>query len=487
MSLTLRRYSPTTLLLGGLALLVSACTPNLGEMPSLQKVSNLLSPKTFTAPTAEWPTDTWWQKYNDPQLTDLITKAFSTAPDMSIAQARLEAAAAAARQQGAALYPTLAANASAQQVRQSYNNGAPPGAIPQGWNDSGRATLDLTWQLDFWGKNRALLASATSQAEAARAEATAARLILATSVAQSYATLAQQYAERTEAIRDAQVRASTARLMKQRMQNGLENLGSLRQAEARQASAEAEIASLDAQINQTRHRLAALVGQGPDFALSLTTPTLVISQTFSLPENLEVNLVGRRPDLVAARLRAEAAAQGIHAARADYYPNINLSAYIGREALGINLLDKSTSTVGAIGPAINLPIFTGGRLEGAYRGARATYDEAVATYNKTLANALAEVADAATSTQALTTQLEKTAAAVQASQQAYTIANNRYKGGLATYLDVLNAEDTLIATRRTYTTLQSQSLLLDIALIRALGGGLAPSPSTPPPQESPAT
>lgn len=470
-----------------LALSMSACAPNLGPLPGFADISGMLAPQSLKAAPVEWPSNRWWEKYNDPQLNTLVQHALAHAPDMSIARARLNQAAAVARQQGAVLYPSLQADASIQSVRQSYNNGAPPGAVPQGWNDTGQATLSLTYQLDFWGKNRALLAAATSQAQAAAAEAEQAKLILTTALVQAYAQYAQLSAEHAEAVSDTAVRAATARLMKQRMENGLENLGSVKQAEAQQAGAEAEAEALATQIAQSKHQLAALLGEGPDYTISLTPPSVSISATTGLPLNLETNLLGRRPDIIAARLQAEAAARRIKATKADYYPNINLSAYIGRESLGLELLNKSTSMIGGVGPAINLPIFAGGRIEGGYRLARGQYDEAVATYNKTLANALREVADAAVAQQSLVGQLEKTRQAVEASRQAYTIAHNRYRGGLATYLEVLTAEDKLITARRTLTRLETQSFLLDVALVRALGGGIPQTSQSQTPQESPAS
>jgi len=141
----------------------------------------------------------------------------------------------------------------------------------------------------------------------------------------------------------------------------------------------------------------------------------------------------------------------------------------------LDMLTKSGSSIGSVGPAITLPIFTGGRLRGQLHGAEADYAEAVATYERTVVQALQEVADAAVSQRALAPQIARTNDAVAAAQEAWKIQNNRYEGGLATYLDVLNAQDYLLSNLRTQADLRSRTLSLDIALIRALGGGYVKS------------
>jgi outer membrane protein TolC len=150
---------------------------------------------------------------------------------------------------------------------------------------------------------------------------------------------------------------------------------------------------------------------------------------------------------------------------------VNLSAFIGVQALGIDMLKESGSDIGSVGPAISLPIFNGGRLRAQLRGAEAEYAEAVANYDKALIQALQEVADAAVSQRALGPQLERVDAAVVAAREAWQVQNDRYQGGLATYLEVLSAEDYLLGNLRQQTDLASRSMTLDVALNRALGGG----------------
>jgi NodT family efflux transporter outer membrane factor (OMF) lipoprotein len=332
-------------------------------------------------------------------------------------------------------------------------------------------TIYFNWELDFWGKNRAALAAATSEVEAARAEQAQARLTLASAVVSAYAELARQHAARDTVRAARDVRSKTAELFRRRYENGMETLGSVRQVESRVASTEADLLAIDEQLVLQRHRIAALLGAGPDRGLAITPPSVNLAQPFGLPAELSAQLLGRRPDIVASRLRAEAAASGIQQRRAAFYPNVNLVAFVGVQSLGLDMLTKSGSTFGTVGPALSLPIFDGGRLRGQLRGAEAEYAAAVAGYDRTVVQALQDVADAATSRQALDGQLARTDEAVDAAREAWRIQSNRYTGGLATYLDVLTAEDVLLANLRVQTDLQTRSFALDVALVRALGGG----------------
>jgi outer membrane protein TolC len=185
--------------------------------------------------------------------------------------------------------------------------------------------------------------------------------------------------------------------------------------------------------------------------------------------------MGRRPDIVAARLQAEAQTSRIEQKRAEFYPNVNLSAFIGVQSLGLDMLGKSGSDIGSVGPAISLPLFTGGRLQGELRGAQAARAEAVARYDATVARALQEVADATIGLQALAPQLAQAQQAVDAAAEAHRIVRQRYEGGLSNYLEVLAAEDGLLAQLTAQSNLRARSFVLDIALQRALGGGYQPA------------
>jgi NodT family efflux transporter outer membrane factor (OMF) lipoprotein len=205
--------------------------------------------------------------------------------------------------------------------------------------------------------------------------------------------------------------------------------------------------------------------------LQIEPPDIQTLRSFGLPTDLQADLMGRRADITAARLRVTAAAQRIKQSRADFYPNVNLAAYIGQQSLGLDLLTRTGSQIGAIGPAVSLPIFQGGKLRAAYRGAIADYDSAVAEYNGAITQALQDIADAAVSLRALDGRLKEGQQALDASHRAYNIALRRYQGGVATYLEVLDAETALINNQRTLVNLHSRAFSLDVTLVRALGGG----------------
>jgi NodT family efflux transporter outer membrane factor (OMF) lipoprotein len=452
---------------------ITACAQLPGKTPTpmLRSEASYTTVQSFAATAREWPASSWWQAYGDAQLNALITEGLAGSPSVAVADARLARARAYQTTAGGSLAPQVGANTSVTQQKQSYNYLSPAAMTPQGWNDYGRSSLDFSWELDFWGRNRAALAAATSDALAAEADAQQARLSLAAAIASGYAELARLYAAQDTATAARDLRAKTAELFAKRFANGLETRGSLRQADSRRAAAMADVLALDEQIALQKNRLAALVGAGPDRALAIARPAANFTRDFALPATLPAELIGRRPDLVAARLRAEAAARRIHVYRAQFYPNVNLSASIGVQALGLDLLKANGSDIGSVGPAISLPIFNGGRLRGQLRGAEAEYAEAVANYDKAIVQALQEVADAAVSQRALQPQIEQIHLAVDAAREAWRVQNDRYQGGLATYLEVLSAEDYLLSNLRVQSDLASRSLSLDVALTRALGGG----------------
>ena len=372
---------------------------------------------------------------------------------------------------GAPLMPEVTGTAAFNEAKQSYNYLMPRQAVPNGWKDYGLATLNLSWELDFWGKNRAALAAATSEQQAAQAEVAQTRLVLSTSVATAYAQLVHLYTVRDTAEAALAIRAKTVELFRQRHQFGLETLASVRQVEARKASADGQLQTIDEYIALQRNGIAALLGAGPDRGLAIGRPAPSFAVGTGLPPNLALDLLGRRPDIVAARLRTEAAAKRIDQQKAGFYPSVNLMAFVGVQSLGIDKLTRPGSDIGSIGPAISLPIFNTERLQGQLRGAHAEYDAAVSIYNATLANALREVADAATSRKALDGELTAAFAAVSAAKEAHDIVSKRYQGSLATYLDVLSAEDQLILAQRGLADIATRAMALDIAMVRALGGG----------------
>ena len=454
---------------------LQACAPNLGPAPTLKPASGYATTQSFAAPAADWPADAWWTAYNDPALNALETQALSGTPDLAMAAARLSEAQATVVQASGVNQPSFAVNATSQTTKQSLNEGFPPsfkGFLPSGYHTQSRATLDMQWDLDFFGAQRNRLRAATGAAEAAEAEVAAARLQISTAVAGAYAELGRLYADRDAAAEAVAIRRQTLDLVGRRLANGLETKGEYAQAEGGVPETQRDVDALDRQIVIQRHAMAALLGLGPDAGLAIPRPADLGARAFGLPATVSIDLVGRRPDLTAARLRVQAAAKREKAARADYYPNISINGDYGLASLGI---DKFTQTpdsiIGALGPALRLPIFRTHELGGALRARRGEYAEAVATYDRTLANALRDVADAATGVKSLQTELADARASLASAQEARRIAQLRYTGGLSPFLNVLTAENSLIVARRAVADLQGQAAGLDITLVRTLGGG----------------
>lgn len=438
---------------------------------AIKPVETYQSTQTFVAPHTSWPKEAWWEAYHDAQLSRLIQQGLQNSPDLAIVTARIKQARASIDSANAPLLPHLGVNASASTQKLSYNYITPSSVIPKQWNDYGQANLSMSWELDFWGKNRAALASATSEYEAMLAEQAQARLTLSTAIATSYASLAQQYTQKEMLEASLKNQESLVALIQNRFDQGLENASSVSDAQNRYSQALGNVQKIDEQIELTKNQLAALLGAGPDAGLGIEKPTLIMSTSYALPENIALNLLGRRPDIVSARLQVEAKASTIHQKEAAFYPNINLSALIGLQALGLNNLTKSGSNYGSVEPAIYLPIFSGGTLEANLKSAQGAYEEAVANYDAVLVHALQAVADAGVQQKSLTAQIKTARLGLNASTQSYDVVNHRYRQGVASYIDVLYVKETLIASQQNLIALETQSLFLDIAMKKALGGG----------------
>lgn len=453
---------------------LAACAPDLGTKPSIMPTAELAAQKSLAAPERAWPEQTWWQVYKDAQLDALIARALRDSPDLDIAAARIRRADALVGETTGGLFPTLTGSGSYRVTRQSLTQGFPQqfqSFLPRRWRPQVRAGVDLDWQLDFFGEKREDRLAAIAASDAARAQAASARLQLSTSVAAAYADLAGLMARRAIALENRRLRGETFDLVKLRVEQGLENQGASSRSEAEQGLADLTLAGFDRDITLARHRIAALLGAGPDETLELTpTPDLALP-TFGAPADLAANLLGRRPDLTAARLNVEAAARRINVARAGYYPNIRLSGSIGYLAQPPSQLDTLRSQTGSFGPAISLPIFNRSELNADYRRSHADYEEAVGRYDSALIQALRETAGVIAEIKALDTQLRFARQAEAAGRKAYDLAFLRYRGGLSTFIDVLTAEDTLVDLRREVSELTTQAFGLDVALVRALGGG----------------
>jgi NodT family efflux transporter outer membrane factor (OMF) lipoprotein len=453
-----------------LMLMTSACAsvPNLGPKPMPHAARDYASSQSLAGSSVQWPGDGWWKSYRDVQLDQLIGEGLAGSPDLAAAAARVRTAQGLAQAAGAKLLPSIDANASLTTLNPSNNLGVP---MWNGFKEIGNAGLSLNFDLDLWGKNRAALRAAKKDSEAARYEAEEARLVLTTGIASTYADLTALYAQRDSLESALDIRSKTLDLVKQRVDIGLDNDSALRLAEARIPQTKADLAATDEAIMLDKHALAALIGQGPDRALTIDRPAASKLQAQSLPADASIDLVGRRPDIAAARTRVEAAAERIKVARADFYPNVSISGLIGLSSLGLGNFFQAGSLTAGVTPAVSLPLFHGGALQGQYRGRRGQYDEAVALYDGQVIQALRETADTVTSQKSLVDRLAQSRSALASYEQALELARVRYKQGLSTYLDVLTAQESVVNARLVVAQLETRAFTLDVQLVRALGGG----------------
>jgi NodT family efflux transporter outer membrane factor (OMF) lipoprotein len=440
-----------------------ASVPNLGAEPQMRSASDYASGASLSPAGAPWPDQGWWLRYGDRQLTGLIEEGLAGSPDLEAAAARFRTAQGYSQAAGAALAPTIDAFATSEFTKRENIDVM----------SEGSAGLSLSFDLDLWGKNRAALAAATSDAEAAGYELAEARLALTTGIASAYADLAQLYRQRDTLESALRIRSETLKLVSQRVEIGLDTRAELKQAEGRVSEARDDLSANEEAIGLTRNALAALIGKGPDRGLAIQRPAIAAFVAQGIPVNATIDLIGRRPDVAAYRASVEASGSRIKEARAAFYPNINISALIGLSAFGLGDIFSTSSQFGSVSPAVSLPLFHGGALSGQYRGARGRYDEAVALYNRQVITALRETADAVTSRRALDARLIESRSALADYEEANSLARKRYERGLSTYLDVLSAEESVLSARLNVAELETRAFVLDVALVRALGGGFA--------------
>ncbi len=411
----------------------------------------------------------WWTGLGDAQLNQLIDQALAGSPSLAASNARFEKAAALATASSTAsdVRGTLSADA----TRQRYTaNGMIPAPIAGNIFNSANLQAGLSWSPDLFGKHAADLQAALGQARAAKADSAAAANQLAAQVARSYIALARLIAQKEVAQRTLGQRQSLLSLSEQRTRAGLDSQVELTQAQAGMPDAQTQIEMLGEQITLARRTIAVLCAQAPD-AQNALSPRLSVLRIQPVPQALGADLLGRRPDVVAARWRVEAATQGIDSAKADFYPDVNLTAFVGLNALGLdNLLQGSSRQMG-ITPALRLPIFDGKRLRAQLRGKQADLDTAIAQYNGAVLDAVKQAGDAIASVQSLQRQQQLQTESLSKAERAYDFAVQRYQAGLGSQITVLNTETQLINQRRLAVDLQARELDTLVALAAALGGG----------------
>lgn len=466
-------------LASSVVLTLGGCASSAGIAPSAHPIAPAAvgldaSVTTTTATATPALAPDWWHAFGDTGLDDLITRALAGNPSLRVAQARLARAQAVVAGAQAADGPQVNGSLDVTRQRFSATSIYPP-PLGGGIYTLATAQLGASWEFDFFGRNRAAIEAAVGAQRAAQADLQAARIVLASNVARTYVQLGRLFAQRDVAERSLKQRDEILGLIKQRVQGGLDTTVELRQGEGALPESRQQIELLDEQIALTRHALAALTAQAPNALDALVVP-LTSVQAVPLPAAVPADLLGRRADISAARWRVEAATSDMKSAKAQFYPNINLSAFVGLSSIGLDRLVKSASEQYGAGPAIRLPIFDSGRLRANLRGKTADLDAAIESYNGAVLEAVHEVADQISSVRAVERQQVQQAQAQAAAESAYDLATQRYKAGLSTYLTVLNAEGSVLNQRRLAVDLKARALDTQIGLARALGGGYTADP-----------
>lgn len=396
-----------------------------------------------------------------------------TAPASEASAARIRQAEALQGGAQSQLLPRIDANLASSRQRYS-ENGSTPAVIAGTWQTVNQGTLNVGYELDFWGKNLAAVEAALGRRKALEIEQYATQLLLSSMIVQAAIDLQQAYDQVATEQKMLQQQEQILSLTQKRFAAELDSQIDLKQAEAAIPATRGRIAALEESIELCRNRLSALLGKGPDRGRAIARPRLERPETVTIPSTLPAELLGRRPDVVAQRWRVEAAAREIEGAKARFYPNINLSAYAGRQSLGFDLFTDASSRIFSFGPAISLPIFHGGLLRANLAAQDAAYDIAVEAYNQTLVDALHDISDQLSSIRWLRERIDQQQQAVDTSVQAAQLVNHRYAAGLATYLQLLATQNDALAQQLQLTQLQSRGLALQANLSRALGGGYIP-------------
>ena len=467
------------------SLTLSGCISSAGIAPKAKRLDNpaLVTDQAIrhAEQAAGWPRAQWWQAYGDPQLNAWIDQALAGSPNLALAAARVRQAQALAGVAGAAQAPQVGLAASMQHKKWPTDNFYGPGPLADSstWNNT--SALGLSFDLDLWGRLRSNSELALDLSQVAATEARAAALELQSNVVRSYIQLAMHFAHLDIAKAELQQQEDLLKLAQERLRIGLGTQQEISDAEAPLPEAHRQIDLIHEEIALTRNQLAALAGKGPGEGARLKRPQLSLQGEPQLPSSLPLELLGRRPDVVASRWLVAAQARGIEVAKAGFYPNINLLGTLGTMATQgtpLDFLAHDKLTYG-LGPALTLPIFDGGRLRGELGAATAGFDMAVEQYNQTLVLALQSVSDQLIRLHSLHEQEGFVASSLATAEERVRLAEEAHKRGLTDYSGVLKAKTLLFQQQRLQQQVRAAHLSAQSALWVALGGGALEAGSGP--------
>ena len=450
------------------ALLAGCATPG-SERPQsklLEKADVGIPAERAAVPAAS---RAWWTVLGDEQLARLIGSALRDSPDLAAAQARVRRAAQLEAIARGAARPDLSANAHASRERFSGSYIYPP-PLGGGWITDTRATLDFDYDFDFWHRHEALISASALRTGAAQAQAEEARLVLSVAVASSYAAL--------------QADLETLAIAKQRERTG-ERLAAIEQERVRrglapQSLAEARVAALDGvredaagiegRARLRQNELAALCGRPAEKWQDVAPSHLQLPEALSEPRSLPADFLGRRPDLQAGRYLVEASLQDAAAARAQFYPNVNLAAFFGLQSIGLDQLLQGRSRTFGAGPALHLPLFSQGTLRAELGAHYADYDLAVEAYNRSLLDAVREVADRGAELESAAKRIDAAARSLAALRSSAHASEVRRQRGLSGDTQLLESRAAVLDEERSLAALRSAQFQAAIGLVKAMGG-----------------
>ncbi|MGI9173658.1 MAG: efflux transporter outer membrane subunit [Chthoniobacterales bacterium] len=435
----------------------------------------------------------WWRIFGEPGLDRLEVQALAANQDLRVATARIQESRAQTRAAAADFYPSLALDARGQRTRTSNtlpfqrgkflgNNpfgmgggttgGAPPVITNQPLtttqNDF-RVPAELSWELDLFGRVRQQYRAARAEAEAIEADFQGMRLSVTANVAASYFMLRAADSERAVIEQALKGRREGLRIANERLQAGLTSELDVARAQADLAANEAALLGLERSRAEMENALATLIGQ-PASEVRIAPQPLREGRVPRIPAGLPSELLERRPDVARAERELAAANAHIGIARAAFFPQIRLTGTGGFESADLGLLFNPASRFWQIGPSIHLPIFDGGRNLANLRVTQAQYEEALARFRGQVLIAFQEVETALSESRTLSGEAEAQGRVAVAAERALELSRQSYEKGAVNFLDVLDAERTLLQTQRTQAQLSGRQVLATLQLIKALGG-----------------
>jgi outer membrane protein, multidrug efflux system len=446
-------------------------------IPSAYAASGTTNEWKTATPSASLPRGAWWRVFPDAELDKLENLASTNSFELAAALARYEQAQAQIRISRAQLFPQVDLVPSYNRQRTSFSQPENGHAANQSRTYS---TYDISvqagWELDLWGRVRRQVEATRAQARANRDDVETTRLAIQAEVATDYFTLRSLDKEYELIVDTTEAYRRSLELTVNRRKGGIATDLDVAQAETQLRTAESNLPVLRLQRAKLLHALATLCGE-PSGQFDWSPVATEHENDVLIPAGLPSELLERRPDVAAAEQHMAAANAQVGVAQSAFYPRVRLNGLAGLQSVSGSSWFDWPSRLWSVGPTIDLPLFTGGRNRAQLAVSRAAYDETVATYRQTVLTAFQEVEDQLAAQRELRTQLTAERAALDAAQRTLAIANNRYKAGLVTYLEVATAQSSALALERTVTQLQGQKLVASVGLIRAIGGGWqAPEP-----------